>query len=174
MLDAGSSMPAAEDSVTKVSAYEENKLRWLAEEIALQNAASPEILIDDFSEGNDAAWTRYDANAQYRGGSGNHDASSGAYHLTTSGQVPAELPNVGYIAATWNNSADPKFSNGWVRAKVRVDSPGSFASIGHRISGSANSGFSGYLFGGDHAGFQLVKVENDRVADAFLVDRASS
>ena len=169
LLDAGNSMPVPEGSVAKVAPYGKNNPRWLAEEIALQKAASPEILIDDFSEESDDGWTRHDANARHPGGPGNHDASSGAYRLTTSGQVPAGLPTVSYIAATWDNSADPVFSNGLVRAKVRVDSRGSFASIGHRISGSLNTGFSGYLFGGDHAGFQFVKLENDRVADAFLV-----
>ena len=54
----------------------------------ITSASAETILIDDFSDGNDAGWTRIDSNAGQAWGPGTFDASSGAYQLGTTGEVP--------------------------------------------------------------------------------------
>ena len=151
VLDAGESMPAVE-----VATYSERNPLNLVAELADRTAAVQEISIDNFDDGNDDEWTRIDGTAGKPGGPGIHDASSGAYRLSTTDKVPPDLPYVSYVMATWDKSSDQKFSDGFVRAKVRIDTAGCVASIGFRISEDNNSG---YLFLGGTNSFTFNRVE---------------
>ncbi len=105
------------------------------------------ILIDDFNDGNDDGWTRVDSNMFGQPwGPGIFDVSSGAYHLGTTGRVPIGTPAGGFVLSLWDQSVDPFYSNGLVRAKVRADTANSLASIVFRMSGDLETGLNGYLF----------------------------
>jgi hypothetical protein len=83
----------------------------------------PHYLVDDFTDGDDAGWTRID----FTGGA-TFDASSGAYQLRTAGPLPPDDPTVGTMAATWDGSADDEvFGNGVVAGTVRANTAGTTA-----------------------------------------------
>jgi hypothetical protein len=83
------------------------------------------ILVDDFTEGNDAAWEHEDTTLGTAWGPGIYDASSGAYHLQSTGFVPVDDPNVGTIDAHWIPSLNaPRYSNGTLRGTFRADTQG--------------------------------------------------
>ena len=155
VLDAGESMPAVE--VVKHS-EKRNPLDLVAE-LADRTATVQEISIDHFDDRDDGRWTRHDGTAGKPGGPGIHDASSGAYQLSTTSDVPPDLPYVSYVMATWDESSNPQFSNGFVRAKVRIDTAGCVASIGFRINEDVNAG---YLFLGGTNSFTFNRVEESR------------
>jgi hypothetical protein len=159
ILDAGISMSVVDGPAT--APYKDARPLQAIAAIQQRAAASKEILLDDFNDQDDDGWTRHDASAGKPGGPGSHDASSGAYHLTTSEDVPPGLPAISYLAATWDKSSHPMYSNGFIRAKVRIDTEGCIASIGFRISNIVNHG-SGYLFSGGPGVFQIQKVEAGR------------
>ena len=80
-------------------------------------ASATWTLIDDFSDGKDDGWTRIDGSAGEPWGPGTYDASSGVYHLLGGGVVP--LGQAGWMASTWDQSSDPLYSDGFLRAKIR-------------------------------------------------------
>jgi hypothetical protein len=83
------------------------------------------ILVDDFSADNDAAWEQEDTTLGTAWGPGIYDASSGAYHLESTGFVPVTDPNVGTIDAHWIPSLNaPRYSNGTLRGTFRADTQG--------------------------------------------------
>ena len=113
-------------------------------------APAQTILIDDFNDGNVDGWTTFDSTVGRRGpfryGPGIFDASSGAYHLETTGIVPVGAPGNGRLWSTWDQSSDPTFSNGFVRAKVRVETDETIVSLALRGSGTKAAFDTSYLF----------------------------
>jgi len=84
------------------------------------------ILVDDFNDGDDAGWEHEDLTEGTAWGPAIFDASSGAYHLQSSGLVPVDDPNVGTIDAHWRPSInEPRFANGTLRGTFRADTAGS-------------------------------------------------
>jgi hypothetical protein len=81
--------------------------------------------IDDFSDGDDAGWTRFDSTAGQPFGPATFDASSGAYTLSTAGAVPADDPMAGTLISTWEGSRNnAAFNHGTVRGIVRANTAG--------------------------------------------------
>ena len=128
-------------------------------------ASAESILVADFHGGNDDGWTRVDSNTGQPWGPGIFDASSGAYQLMTTDVVPEHAPGRGFLASFWDKSSDPSYSNGFVRAKVRVDTFKGVGALLFRYSGDLNSGLDGYAFvglAGD--GFYFNRIENTNLA----------
>ena len=155
VLDAGELMPAVK--VTKHS-EKDNPFELLAE-IAERTATAQQVLVDDFDDGDDVGWTRHDGTAGKPGGPVSFDVTSCAYQLSTTNKVHTELPYANYGMATWDQSSDPNFSNGFVRAKVRIDTAGCVASVGFRINEDETGG---YLFRGGMNWFAFNRVEKSR------------
>lgn len=84
--------------------------------------ATPQVLVDDFESGTDDAWTHDLAGNGESWGPGVFDASSGAYHPTTTGLVPSQ--GLGVLSSYWNASAAPSFNDGFWRATVRAEPGG--------------------------------------------------
>jgi hypothetical protein len=115
---------------------------WIA------SAASAELLlIDDFNDGNDDGWTRYDYTQSDPWGPGSFDASSGRYALETQGTVTGEFK--GLLTAVWDASENPFFSNGYLRATARSNAPQSNPWLALRTGVGDDDPF--YAFGGDTA-----------------------
>ena len=142
LLDAPT-MPLAENEARRQKKDTEG-ISPIQAAVASVRSSRKQILIDDFSDGDDEGWTRVTSEIFTNSGLASYDASSGAYQLATTGEVAEYETDGGFVAALWDKSADPVYSNGLVRAKVRVDSAGCVASIAFRIS--RERGESGYLF----------------------------
>jgi hypothetical protein len=131
------------------------------------------IKIDDFEDGVDDGWTPIDSTFGQPWGPGTCDASSKAYHLETTSEVPVGIPGGGFVACLWDASTDPIFSNGFVRAKVRADTEGSIASVVFRLTGDLQTGFDGYLFfgstGATSPGFYFNRVSASQVSEAWQI-----
>ena len=102
------------------------------------------ILLDEFNDPNLDGWTAIDFSKGTSYGPGIFDASSGAMHFESSGDVP--VGEHGYMGLTWDESADSIFSNGFLRAKVRIDQEqdGAFATLTMRVADDPAAG--AYLF----------------------------
>ena len=85
------------------------------------------VLIDNFNDGNDDGWTHYT--------SGIFDASSFAYNLKSSQTL---------ISSGWDGSSDPKFSEGFLRTKIRKETLG----IGVALFMRATGGLGDYVVAG--------------------------
>ena len=134
---------------------------FMAFAFAATHASATLILVDDFNDGNDDGWSRVDSNEGHPWGPGIHDASSGVYQLMTTGVVPSDAPGRGFLLSLWDPSSDPIFSNGFVRAKVRIDTPQAVGVILFRYSGDLDNGFDGYAFGGIAGeGFFFNRIES--------------
>ena len=124
-------------------------------------ASAGSILVDDFNDGDDDGWTRTDSNDGQPWGPGIFDASSAAYQLMTTGVVPSDAPGRGFLASFWDESSDPIYSNGFVRAKVQVNTLRGVGAILFRYSGDLTSGFDGYAFVGlAGSGFVFNRIES--------------
>ena len=145
VLDAPS-MPIAEDRPVGSEPNKDPMISSIRSGIASLHATDARIPIDDFDDSNDDGWTRLNSNSDRESSHTSHNASSGAYQLTTAGAVPEIGTDGSFLAALWDKSSDPIYSNGLIRAKVRVDSQGCLASIAFRVSGDERSGPNGYLF----------------------------
>jgi protocatechuate 3,4-dioxygenase beta subunit len=96
---------------------------------------SQTILIDDFNDGNADGWTTLDAS---RG--------RGTFLVTRSGALNLQVFN-SHLNTRWNRASDPIFSDGYVRAKVRVGEEGNGAGIVLRGSSCDNWDCeNGYVF----------------------------
>ena len=128
------------------------------------DATAQRILIDDFNDGVADGWTTIDSTIGQPYGPGTFDASSGAYHFESGGEITDEVPGGGFLAATWEPSTDPLYSNGFLRAKVRAETEGSLASVLLRTSGSLETGFDAYLFFGTTADgrFAFNRIKGSR------------
>ncbi|MEJ2705455.1 MAG: hypothetical protein P8Z79_23690, partial [Sedimentisphaerales bacterium] len=133
-------------------------------------AFSQTILIDDFNDGDADGWTTRDASVGQSWGPGTIEVSpSGAFHLESAALVPGGLASP--LSASWDQSSDPVFTDGFVRAKVRVHELGSGAGILLRASGCHDVGCENvYVFWGTTAnhgilgngGFLVNKIVNGR------------
>jgi hypothetical protein len=104
------------------------------------------IVIDDFNDGNEDGWTHVtDIPASRPWGPGIFDASSGAYHLGTTGVVGSGFL-VGGIRSAWDRSSDAMFADGIWRTTLRVDNAGTEAGFVVRFDPKS---VSGYVFGLD-------------------------
>ena len=107
--------------------------------------ADTQVLIEDFDDGNDDGWTRHDNTIAEPWGPGVFDATSGSYHLENDSLAS---PGGGSgLLATWDGSADPVYSNGFWRAKVRADSDDTFLALALRTTASTPQSLDAYLFG---------------------------
>ena len=109
-------------------------------------ASAQTILIDDFNDGNDDGWSHIDSTGGRSYGPGTFDASSGAYHLEGAGLINDGVPGGGFLASIWDQSSDPIYSDGFLRATIRAETEGSTAALVLRNSGSLQTGFNSYLF----------------------------
>jgi hypothetical protein len=142
------------------------------------------ILLDDFNDGIDPLWFPLDTNYNLDAmgmptspkawGPGIFDASSGALNLRTTGPVPPNpaLPpgptvfdtlNSGLLGLGWGPSAvDPTFSNGRLRATVRVDNPSNV----DLILRANPVTLSAYVFAalGSYGEFHFSRLDNGLIA----------
>jgi hypothetical protein len=96
--------------------------------------------VDDFDDGDDAGWTRFDSTAGKSFGPATFDVSSGAYTLSTAGAVPADDPMAGTLISTWEGSRnDAAFNHGAVRGIVRANTAGTTAGFLLRASDTPGS-----------------------------------
>jgi hypothetical protein len=152
--------------------------------LAASNAVAGAILLDDFDDGIDPRWIPLDTNVELDAmgmpigvkpwGPGIFDASSGALNLRTTGLVPPNpaLPpgptvfdtlNSGLLGLGWGPSAvDSTFSNGRLRASLRVDNP-SNADLVLRADPVT---LSAYVFAGigSYGEFHFSRLDNGIVA----------
>ena len=85
----------------------------------LGNVPAQTILIDDFNDGNDEGWTHYAPDFL---APGIFVVEDGVYHIRSERETNADGKN--WLIPLWDLSADPTFSNGFVRATVRANSSG--------------------------------------------------
>lgn len=108
------------------------------------------VLIDDFSDGDDAGWRRIDQTADFSlpWGPGDFSVVDGAYRLLL--PVPV-LDWRAALAALWDDSADPKFANGYVRLRLRTEDYGTRVGLLIRLNGDLDGKgpASGYAVMGD-------------------------
>jgi len=100
------------------------------------------ILIDDFDDGDDVGWTHVDLTLGTPWGSGTFDATSESYVLQSAGEVG--VGQLGILVSTWNTSDEPLFNDGYLRARVRSDTPGTNVKLMLRADADAPTG---YFFG---------------------------
>jgi hypothetical protein len=119
-------------------------------------------LIDNFDDGNDNGWTRRHF------GQGTISVSSGTYRFQ--GNAPVPTGERGALAAFWNESTDPQYADGFVRAKVSV-ATNTISWIMLRASADLSEF---YLFGMDPSGvppaFFYNKIANFDVAGSQVFD----
>lgn len=84
-------------------------------------AGASAALLDDFSSGNDNAWTHLDVLSLYGLGPTVYDASGGTYQIASSTALPA-LPSLIGTGSIWTASAaDPYYSEGYLRMRFSTD-----------------------------------------------------
>jgi hypothetical protein len=106
--------------------------------------ASQTVLLDNFSSGTDANWTHLDYLAPPSGPfpPSTFDASSGAYLIQSAIPLPP-LPVVALTGSAWTQSlTDPQFSQGFLRAIIRVNTTATNIAIGMRLNPSNVSGYN--------------------------------
>ena len=107
------------------------------------------IPIDDFDDMVFDGWTTLDFSAGQPWGPGAYDVSNGDLRMYHTGSTPVP-PNIPLtervVAAAWDQSTDPIFSNGYVRGQVRTDSAYNSTSVLFRFDLNT---FSGYVFFGN-------------------------
>jgi protocatechuate 3,4-dioxygenase beta subunit len=124
------------------------------------------ILIDDFNDGDADGWTKIDMTEGQPYGPGTYDASSGAFHLEGGGLV--QEGDISILAALWDESSDPIFSDGFVRAKVRCEALGGTVEIALRVSANPETGYNFYSFFGTTAfggRFFYNKIVNNQTVE---------
>jgi hypothetical protein len=111
------------------------------------------ILSDDFNDGNDDGWIHSSTGG---GGRPIFDASSGAYNLATSNDVAVGA--LGGVLSFWRESRDDRYSNGFLRAKVKANTLGTTVGLVLRGNGSYGNGyyFVGSTKGGNFRTFKCV------------------
>ena len=117
-------------------------LTALAGALSLAAGASAQwILIDDFNAGHDDAWTHVDLLADTPWGPTIYDASTFEYHISSTESIPPQ----GYYlwtGAFWTESAiTPLYSEGIVRAKIRMDTAATHPFLGMRVDHELQNGY---------------------------------
>lgn len=112
------------------------------------------LFFNDFSDGNDNGWGHVD-NTISPWGPGVFDASSGSYILETTGTVPENPPGISdTVFSLWDVASDPRFDNGFLRAKVHANTDGTTFMLLLRVTGG-----NGYAFSGD-TNFSISRVDS--------------
>ena len=157
------------------------RLSFLLVTALATQASSDTVLIDDFNDGNFDGWTTIDSTAGQSYGPGTFDAGSGAYHLEGAGIINEGVRGRGFLASIWDQSSDPIYSDGFLRATVRAETKGTTASLALRTSGSLETGFNTYLFiastadfGIRNGGFLVNRIEANGTFQAWFLDRSFS
>ena len=120
-------------------------------------ASATWILIDDFNDLNDEGWTQGDNLTT--AGPRIVDADNGSYHLQSTG--PTNRDGESSLWSVWNASADPGYSEGFVRAIVRSGSTGGVTGPVLRLRTPPESPFVAYAFLGDPYTSQFFIVRCD-------------
>jgi hypothetical protein len=111
----------------------------------------------DFRDGTDLGWTQVD-NTDGPWAPGVFEATSGSYVLATSNAVSATPGGItDSLFAIMDESSDPQFSNGYLRAKVRVDTRGTRFMLLFRVNGANGYAFSGAPIANN---FEINRVDN--------------
>ena len=118
-------------------------LTALAGALSLAAGASAQwILIDDFNAGHDDAWTHVDLLEGTPWGPTIYDASTFEYHISSTESIPPQ----GYYlwtGAFWTESADNwRYSEGIVRAKIRMDTAATHPFLGMRVDDELQNGYA--------------------------------
>ncbi len=121
-------------------------------------ASADWILIHDFNDGDDEGWTPDDNLTT--AGPRIVDADSGAYHLQSTG--PTNTSGESAVWSLWDASADPVYSEGFVRVKVRSDSTGGVVGPGLRVSPNGPPWFLYYFVGNAYTGEFLIARDDER------------
>jgi hypothetical protein len=95
------------------------------------------VTLEDWSSGNDSAWTHVDLLAQYGLGGTNYQVSGGQYHLTSNLELPP-LPQTVGAASVFNQSiVDPNaFADGFLTARFTIHNTNSCAFVPMRANAS--------------------------------------
>ncbi len=107
------------------------------------------IPIDDFDDGVFDGWTTLDLSAGQPWGPGSYDASNQDLRISHSGSdpvPPGTMLTQRALFTYWDESSDPLYSNGYLRAQMRTDSANNSTSIIMRADFVT---FSGYVFFGN-------------------------
>ena len=123
------------------------------------------ILVDDF-EGNLDAWTTIDFSAGQPWGPGVFEIVNGEFRMAHTGSVPVPPGTPAtedVLIAAWNPSVDPFYSNGYLRAQVRIDEVANVTAIHMRADLSTFTTYLLYTNTGtvlDPKKFRLSKLED--------------
>ena len=111
------------------------------------------MLIDDFNDGNDTGWSHLDF-LPPGVGPAIFDASTGSYILSSSDRI---TPTGGSgMVSSWDASADPFYSNGFLRANVTAETDGTSVFLLMRGSDGGNA----YSFhASTQVGFQIRRLK---------------
>ena len=110
--------------------------------VATVASVNGQMPIDDFNDGNDDGWTHVSTAEGETWGPGSFDASTGTYHLETTGLVP--VGQLGILGSVWDSSADPFYSEGFWRATIRTKRSGTNAGFTLRWDADADDGYAVY------------------------------
>ncbi len=96
------------------------------------------VTLEDWSSGNDSAWTHVDLLALYGLGGTNYQVSGGQYHLTSNLELPP-LPQTVGAASLFNQSIiDPNaYANGFLTTRFTIHNGNSCAFVPMRANASA-------------------------------------
>lgn len=128
------------------------------------------IMTDTFSGPDDEGWMHLDTSVGQPWGPGSYKVISGCYRLEGGGPVPPGDPLGSPLISLWEGSSDPVFSNGFLRATMRADSPGTTTSVIMRANPAT---FSGYLLYGNTATgmrFAVCRFDNGVQTDTSWID----
>jgi len=101
-------------------------------------APAAAVTLEDWSSGNDSAWTHVDLLAEMGLGGTNYQVSGGQYHLTSNLELPP-LPQTVGAASLFNQSIiDPNaFANGFLTARFTIHNGNSCVFVPMRADASA-------------------------------------
>ncbi len=135
-----------------------------AASFAIVATASAQNVFDDFSSGNDNAWSRIDGPALFGLGSSTYSVASGAYTLTT----PA-YPNFGVAASTASVRPDGAAVNSQISVDVLGFTGVPVISINARGTQAPSGGFSYYSL--SFFPISLATGPNGEARSNFRIDR---
>lgn len=84
-------------------------------------ASAPAVVLDDFTDGDDADWTHLDVLSSYGLGSTIYDASGGTYQIASSISLPPLSSLVGTGSIWTESTVDPTYSEGLLRMRFSAD-----------------------------------------------------
>lgn len=110
-------------------------------------ATAETIPIDDFTDGHADGWSTIDSTVGKPWGPSHFGVNGkGEYRLAANGPIPV-WASEDFLASAWEPSSnDPFYSQGWLRARIRVGNHFNNPGLAMRSTGSLETGFSSYLF----------------------------